>query len=171
MGYGPTAIGLSYIPQTIAFLVGGYGCRALLQKWSGQQMLPWLLVIFAVSVAATWLVGLQTHASLVALMIPFCMMAVVNGGIYPIVVAQALKPFPQATGARGGAAKYPAAWPVLPDQSAGIRADRHAAADHHQRNAGFDWLSRNRLSPAADAGADTPLFPRVMPVARARTSR
>lgn len=98
MGYGPTAIGLSYIPQTIAFLVGGYGCRALLQKWSGQQMLPWLLVIFAVSVAATWLVGLQTHASLVALMIPFCMMAVVNGGIYPIVVAQALKPFPQATG-------------------------------------------------------------------------
>ncbi|PLO72235.1 Bcr/CflA family multidrug efflux transporter, partial [Klebsiella michiganensis] len=25
-------------------------------------------------------------------------MAVVNGGIYPIVVAQALKPFPQATG-------------------------------------------------------------------------
>lgn len=34
MGYGPTAIGLSYIPQTIAFLVGGYGCRALLQKWS-----------------------------------------------------------------------------------------------------------------------------------------
>lgn len=45
MGYGPTAIGLSYIPQTIAFLVGGYGCRALLQKWSGQQMLPWLLVI------------------------------------------------------------------------------------------------------------------------------
>ncbi|STS83133.1 inner membrane transport protein YdhC [Klebsiella pneumoniae] len=61
-------------------------------------MLPWLLVIFAVSVAATWLVGLQTHASLVALMIPFCMMAVVNGGIYPIVVAQALKPFPQATG-------------------------------------------------------------------------
>jgi Bcr/CflA subfamily drug resistance transporter len=57
MGYGPTAIGLSYVPQTIAFLVGGYGCRAALQKWQGQQMLPWLLVIFAVSVAATWLVG------------------------------------------------------------------------------------------------------------------
>ncbi len=99
MGYGPTAIGLSYIPQTIAFLVGGYGCRALLQKWSGQQMLPWLLVIFAVSVAAPRLVGRANPClPLVALMIPFCMMAVVNGGIYPIVVAQALKPFPQATG-------------------------------------------------------------------------
>ena len=93
MGYGPTVIGLSYVPQTIAFLVGGYGCRAALQKWQGQQILPWLLAIFAVSVAATWLVGLQENATLVGLMIPFCAMAVVNGGIYPIVVAQALKPF------------------------------------------------------------------------------
>ena len=98
MGYGPGIIGLSYVPQTIAFLVGGYGCRAALQKWQGQQILPWLLAIFAVSVAATWLVGLQENATLVGLMIPFCAMAVVNGGIYPIVVAQALKPFPQATG-------------------------------------------------------------------------
>ncbi|HEY4468481.1 MAG TPA: purine nucleoside transporter PunC [Klebsiella sp.] len=98
MGYGPTAIGLSYVPQTIAFLVGGYGCRAALQKWQGRQILPWLLAIFAISVAATWLVGLQENATLVGLMIPFCAMAVVNGGIYPIVVAQALKPFPQATG-------------------------------------------------------------------------
>ncbi|EKZ3165661.1 purine nucleoside transporter PunC [Klebsiella aerogenes] len=98
MGYGPTVIGLSYVPQTIAFLIGGYGCRAALQKWQGHQMLPWLLVVFALSVAATWLAGIQNHPSLVALMVPFCIMAIVNGGIYPIVVAQALKPFPQATG-------------------------------------------------------------------------
>ncbi|HBR6865356.1 TPA: Bcr/CflA family multidrug efflux MFS transporter [Klebsiella aerogenes] len=98
MGYGPTVIGLSYVPQTIAFLIGGYGCRAALQKWQGHQMLPWLLVFFALSVAATWLAGIQDHPSLVALMVPFCIMAIVNGGIYPIVVAQALKPFPQATG-------------------------------------------------------------------------
>ncbi|RSV83756.1 purine nucleoside transporter PunC [Klebsiella aerogenes] len=98
IGYGPTVIGLSYVPQTIAFLIGGYGCRAALQKWQGHQMLPWLLVVFALSVAATWLAGIQNHPSLVALMVPFCIMAIVNGGIYPIVVAQALKPFPQATG-------------------------------------------------------------------------
>ena len=98
MGYGPTVIGLSYVPQTIAFLIGGYGCRAALQKWQGHQMLPWLLVVFALSVAATWLAGIQDHPSLVALIVPFCIMAIVNGGIYPIVVAQALKPFPQATG-------------------------------------------------------------------------
>lgn len=98
MGYGPTAIGLSYVPQTIAFLIGGYGCRAALQKWQGQQLLPWLLVVFAISVAATWLVGLQQDVSIVTLMAPFCVMAIVNGAIYPIVVAQALRPFPQATG-------------------------------------------------------------------------
>lgn len=98
MGYSPTVIGLSYVPQTIAFLVGGYGCRAALQKWRGAQMLPWLLVIYALSVVGTWAVGLAENASLTALLIPFCVMAIANGAIYPIVVAQALKPFPQATG-------------------------------------------------------------------------
>lgn len=171
MGYGPTAIGLSYIPQTIAFLVGGYGCRALLQKWSGQQMLPWLLVIFCRQ-RSRHLAGGPANP---------CLAGGVNDPVLhdgggqrrdlPHRGCSGAEAFSAGDRPRGGAAKYPAAWPVLPDQSAGIRADRHAAADHHQRNAGFDWLSRNRLSPAADAGADTPLFPRVMPVARARTSR
>lgn len=58
MGYSPAAIGLSYVPQTIAFLVGGYGCRAALQKWEGQQMLPWLLVLYALSVIGTGPSGL-----------------------------------------------------------------------------------------------------------------
>lgn len=98
MGYGPAVIGLSYVPQTIAFLVGGYSCRAALQKWDGARLLPWLLLAFALSVAATWGVGLLPGASLTTLLIPFCLMAVANGAIYPIVVAQALRPFPQATG-------------------------------------------------------------------------
>ncbi|MCK7439432.1 Bcr/CflA family multidrug efflux MFS transporter [Enterobacter cloacae] len=98
MGYSPAAIGLSYVPQTIAFLLGGYGFRAALQKWEGQQMLPWLLVLFALSVIATWAVGFIPGVGLVEILIPFCVMAVANGAIYPIVVAQALRPFPQATG-------------------------------------------------------------------------
>ncbi|WP_333849911.1 purine nucleoside transporter PunC [Leclercia sp.] len=98
MGYSPAAIGLSYVPQTIAFLIGGYGCRAALQKWQGHQMLPWLLGLFAFSVIATWAVGFIPGAGLAELLIPFCLMAVANGAIYPIVVAQALRPFPQATG-------------------------------------------------------------------------
>ncbi len=98
MGYSPAAIGLSYVPQTIAFPVGGYGCRAALQKWEGQQMLPRLLVLYALSVIATWAVGFIPGAGLVEILIPFCVMAIANGAIYPIVVARALRPFPQATG-------------------------------------------------------------------------
>ncbi|EOY1248575.1 purine nucleoside transporter PunC [Escherichia coli] len=98
MGYSPAVIGLSYVPQTIAFLIGGYGCRAALQKWQGKQLLPWLLVLFAVCVIATWAAGFISHVSLVEILIPFCVMAIANGAIYPIVVAQALRPFPHATG-------------------------------------------------------------------------
>lgn len=98
MGYGPAAIGLSYMPQTVAFLVGGYGCRSALQKWSGKQLLPWLLALYALSVVATWGVAVSGHADLTLLLIPFCIMAAANGAIYPIVVASALLPFPQATG-------------------------------------------------------------------------
>lgn len=98
MGYSPAVIGLSYVPQTIAFLIGGYGCRAALQKWQGKQLLQWLLVLFAVSVIATWAAGFISHVSLVEILIPFCVMAIANGAIYPIVVAQALRPFPHATG-------------------------------------------------------------------------
>ncbi|EOC0577360.1 Bcr/CflA family multidrug efflux MFS transporter [Cronobacter sakazakii] len=98
MGYSPAVIGLSYVPQTIAFLIGGYGCRSALQKWNGETLLPWLLAGFALSVLATWLVGLSDAVTLTALLIPFCLMAMANGAIYPIVVAAALLPFPLATG-------------------------------------------------------------------------
>lgn len=69
------------------------------QKWQGYQLLPWLLGLYALSVIATWGAGLLNNASLVEILIPFCVMAIANGAIYPIVVAQALRPFPQATGA------------------------------------------------------------------------
>lgn len=98
MGYSPAVIGLSYVPQTIAFLVGGYGCRAALQKWQGQQMLPWLLVLYALSVIGTWAAGFIPQVGLTQILLPFCVMAIANGAIYPIVVAQALRPFPHATG-------------------------------------------------------------------------
>ncbi len=98
MGYSPAAIGLSYVPQTIAFLIGGYGCRSALQKWQGKQMLPWLLALYTLSIFGTWAVAVSGHANLTLLLIPFCVMAIANGAIYPIVVASALLPFPQATG-------------------------------------------------------------------------
>ncbi len=98
LGYGPGATGLSYVPQTIAFLIGGYGCRSALSRWRGEQLLPWLLGLYALSVLATWGVALSGHATLTLLLIPFCLMALVNGAIYPIVVSAALLPFPGDAG-------------------------------------------------------------------------
>lgn len=98
LGYGPQAIGLSYVPQTLAFLLGGYGCRAALKKWQGNQLLPGLLILFAASIVVTFGVSLLPAPSLGGLLLPFCLMALANGAIYPVVVAQALRPFPQAAG-------------------------------------------------------------------------
>jgi len=98
MGYSPGVIGLSYVPQTIAFLLGGFGCRLLISKLDGNKILPWLLTGYGLSVAGLFCVAMFTDAGLVSLLIPFCFMALVNGAIYPIVVANALMPFPANTG-------------------------------------------------------------------------
>ncbi|BDH46145.1 Bcr/CflA family drug resistance efflux transporter [Salmonella enterica subsp. enterica serovar Choleraesuis] len=98
MGYGPAAIGLSYVPQTLAFLIGGYSCRAALKNWTGDRMLPWLLSGFVLSVVITWGISLLPGASLAAILTPFCFMALANGAIYPLVVSAALAPFPHASG-------------------------------------------------------------------------
>lgn len=98
MGLTPADIGLSYIPQTIAFLLGGFGCRALLTRFSGAQLLPWLLVIYSLSILLLFSVAAGKQPGLVALLLPFCGMALANGAIYPIVVSSALLPFPHASG-------------------------------------------------------------------------
>lgn len=98
LGLSPADIGLSYLPQTVAFLAGGFGCRSALQRRSGRTLLPFLLVFYALSVAALFIVSLSEHVTLWGLLIPFCGMALANGAIYPIVVANALLPFPDDTG-------------------------------------------------------------------------
>jgi len=98
LGLSPADIGLSYAPQTVAFLIGGYGCRTLLNRFSGGQMLPWLLIFFSLSIVALYVAAQQPQPSIFALLLPFCGMSMASGAIYPVVVASALLPFPQATG-------------------------------------------------------------------------
>lgn len=98
MGYSPNDIGLSYVPQTLAFLLGGFGCRTALNRINGNTLLPWLLIAYGVSMVALYLVATLTTPTLTTLLIPFCLMALVNGAVYPIVVANALTPFPESTG-------------------------------------------------------------------------
>ncbi|AFJ47389.1 purine nucleoside transporter PunC [Shimwellia blattae] len=98
MGYSPAVTGLSYVPQTIAFLIGGYGCKALLMRHPPQRLLPALLGVYTCSVLGVFAVALSGQATLTLLLVPFCIMAMANGAIYPIAVAAALLPFPQAAG-------------------------------------------------------------------------
>ncbi|MDW8848102.1 purine nucleoside transporter PunC [Erwinia sp. MMLR14_017] len=98
LGMTPGDIGLSYVPQTLAFLIGGYGCRTLLKHLEGRALLPWLLALYGVSIVAFFIAAQLPEPSLYALLMPFCGMALANGAIYPIVVANALLPFPQSSG-------------------------------------------------------------------------
>ncbi|MGL5386396.1 MAG: purine nucleoside transporter PunC [Serratia sp. (in: enterobacteria)] len=98
MGYGPNDIGLSYVPQTLAFLLGGYSCRSALNRISGKALLPWLLVAYGISMVALYLIAILSEPTLTTLLIPFCFMALVNGASYPILVSNALMPFPNNSG-------------------------------------------------------------------------
>lgn len=98
MGYSPQDIGLSYIPQTIAFMVGGYGCRILLSKMTGKALLPLLLIGYSVSMTALYLVAKFTEPTLTTILIPFCIMAAMNGASYPIAVSNALSAYPEISG-------------------------------------------------------------------------
>ncbi len=98
LGYGATAIGLSYIPQTVTFLIGGFGCRALMTRFKGQQLLPWLLTIYTLSILSLMGVSFIATPNITGLLLPFSLMAMANGAIYPIVVSNALKVFPNHSG-------------------------------------------------------------------------
>jgi Bcr/CflA subfamily drug resistance transporter len=103
MGYSGADIGLSYVPQTIAFIIGGYGCRALLNRYESQQILPWLLKLFILSVITILLVALRTTpTSIIPLLIPMCFMAAANGAIYPLVANSALAEFKSSSASASG---------------------------------------------------------------------
>ena len=94
MGYSGTDIGFSYLPQTVAFIIGGYSCRTLLNRYRSEQILPWLLKLFILSVITLFVVAfIGTGNSIIPLLIPMCFMAAANGAIYPIVANNALVAF------------------------------------------------------------------------------
>lgn len=103
MGYSGADIGLSYVPQTIAFIIGGYGCRWALERFDSKKILPWLLKLSGISVVAvaliTWRMDLS---SIIPILIPFCFLAAANGAIYPIVVNDALVDFKEGSTVASG---------------------------------------------------------------------
>lgn len=103
LGYNAKQIGWSFLPQTFAFMGGGYGYRLLSSKIDGKRILPYLLSFFTISVISIMLLALFLEKpTLTTLLIPFCSMALANGATYPIVVSEALKRFPNDAGKATG---------------------------------------------------------------------
>ena len=94
----PADIGLSYLPQTLAFLLSGYACRSLLNRFTGNQILPFVLAIYLISILGFAIIAHLPHPPLSLLLLTFSGTALGSGSIYPIVVAKALKVYPQVSG-------------------------------------------------------------------------
>lgn len=95
-GYQATEIGLSFIPQTIMFIVGGYASKLLIKRIGTNQTLNILLGIFAICVLSiTGFTLIYPAQSIFPLLISFSILAAANGAIYPIVVNNALQQFSQ----------------------------------------------------------------------------
>ncbi|MCL1038005.1 Bcr/CflA family multidrug efflux MFS transporter [Shewanella submarina] len=93
-GYAAAEIGLSFIPQTIMFIVGGYAGKILIKKVGNEKALQALLVLFALCVAGIVTVTLLIDvATIFPLLLIFSVSAAANGAIYPIVVNNALQQF------------------------------------------------------------------------------
>lgn len=98
LGCNEQEIGLSFIPQTITFLLGGYGYRLLADKLNNNKLLPVLLILFSLSMLLLLFIVVFTEPTLLTLLIPFSLMAFANGATYPIVVNEALKSFKNHSG-------------------------------------------------------------------------
>ena len=103
MGYSPTDIALSFVPQTISFIIGGYGCRALLNRFDGKRILSWAVSLFFVTVSTIFIISINTTPTTIwPILIPFCFIAIANGAIYPVVINQALSEFKNCSATAAG---------------------------------------------------------------------
>lgn len=93
-GYAATEIGLSFVPQTIMFIIGGYSSKILIKKLGTQTTLTCLLIFFGYCVAAIFVSSVLINSDTIwPLLIAFSLLAGSNGAIYPIVVNNALQEF------------------------------------------------------------------------------
>ncbi|EGR4369639.1 Bcr/CflA family multidrug efflux MFS transporter [Vibrio cholerae] len=102
LGYQARDIGLSFIPQTIAFMVGGYLGKKAVQKYGDELVLKQLIALFTLSAAMIFVASQWTLSSIWPILAPFCLIAVANGALYPIVVNRALSSAKQSPATAAG---------------------------------------------------------------------
>ncbi|OIQ25140.1 purine nucleoside transporter PunC [uncultured Vibrio sp.] len=102
LGYSAKDIGLSFIPQTIAFMVGGYAGKVSVNKYGEGKVLKQLIGLFSVAALLVFVASQWQLTSIWPLLAPFCFIAVANGALYPIVVNRALSSAKQSPATAAG---------------------------------------------------------------------
>lgn len=102
LGYEAKDIGLSFIPQTIAFMVGGYLGKVGVRKFGDEKVLRQLIGLFSVASLLILIASQWELTSIWPILTPFCLIAVANGALYPIVVNRALASAKQSPATAAG---------------------------------------------------------------------
>lgn len=102
LGYSTKDIGLSFIPQTIAFMLGGYLGKVAVKKFGDERVLRHLIGLFSVASLLIFIASQWQLESIWPILTPFCLIAVANGALYPIVVNRALANAKQAPATAAG---------------------------------------------------------------------
>ncbi|WP_104398598.1 purine nucleoside transporter PunC [Vibrio penaeicida] len=102
LGYDAKDIGMSFIPQTIAFMLGGYLGKRFVGLYGDERVLKQLLALFSVSSMLVFAATQWALTTIYPLLIPFCFIAVANGALYPIVVNRALSSAKQSPATAAG---------------------------------------------------------------------
>lgn len=102
LGYQAKDIGLSFIPQTIAFMVGGYLGKKGVSKYGDEKVLRQLIGLFSVASMLIFVASQWQLTSIWPILAPFCLIAVANGALYPIVVNRALASAKQSPATAAG---------------------------------------------------------------------
>lgn len=90
LGYEAKDIGLSFIPQTIAFMAGGWLGKVMVAKYGDEKVLRQLVALFSLASIMIFVASQWELSSIWPILAPFCLIAVANGAMYPIVVNRAL---------------------------------------------------------------------------------
>ncbi len=102
LGYQAKDIGLSFIPQTIAFMGGGYLGKVGVRKYGDAKVLLQLIGLFSVAALLIFVASQWHLTSIWPILAPFCLIAVANGALYPIVVNRALASAKQSPATAAG---------------------------------------------------------------------
>ena len=102
VGYTPHQIGVSYIPQTLFFMLGGFISKKVSDRISAHLTLT-ISIVMSILCGAIFvyyaITGVKYGSEII---IPFLLIALANGMIYPTCMAIALNKFPKIAGTAAG---------------------------------------------------------------------